>query len=461
MKHSATLLAIIAIAGFVISPAYADLNNLDIGGKIKAMGVYTNNTEDFNDDADADQSAFARTELHLWVQAELAENVTARVSVEADRAWNDTDAELEDSGKPASEDLDIFLEEAYIKMADLYGMPATITVGRQFIELGDGFVFGDSLPYSPSSIMVLGEHEQDPFDAVKIDYELTEDWLLSAIWAKQVETRGAGNDVDYYVVNLMFLGLENHVIEGYYFLAKSRGDALSGGGSGGGMTITNNGFDIHHLGVRAEGKLVDTLNYHAEGVWQFMDEITGTPSGDQDVNAYALEAGLRWAPGSMEQNDVAFGFTWTYLSGDDDPTDSDYEAFTQVADNRVFGEIADFYQGLVSNNILDSYFAGVHIFNIDAEAALTDRLNGALEFYYFLADDDVAVRNAQGTPIASGSNDDIGFELDAFLNYEVTEDLDAMVAAGFFAPGDAAKDWQGNDQDDTAWFIRGGVSVNF
>jgi len=458
MKHSATLLAILAVVGFVISPAYADLNNLDVGGKIKAMGVYSNNTQDLNSDDDADQDAFARTELHLWVQAELAENVSARISLEGDRAWSSSDAVLDESGKPVSDQLDIFLEEAFIRMADLYGMPATITVGRQFIEIGDGFVLGDALPSSPQWFSVLGEHEQDPFDAIMVEYELSEDWLLTAVWAKVVETRGDGEDIDHYMANLTFLGLENHVIEGYYLWTKARGSF--GGNWGGGSTIANDGLDLHNIGVRAEGDVVAGLGYHGEFVWQFSDQIDGTPGGNQDVSAYALEAGLSWAPEALQQNDVNFGATITYLSGDDDPNDGDYKAYVQAADNRVFGEIADYFQGLVSNNIVDAYFAGVYIINVDAEAALTDRLNAALEGYYFMADKDVAIRNAAGVPVADGGNDDIGWELDGYLNYEVTEDLSAQVAAGFFAPGDAAQDWA-NGNDDTAWFLRGGVSVNF
>jgi hypothetical protein len=242
----------------------------------------------------------------------------------------------------------------------------------------------------------------------------------------------------------MFLGLEDHVIEGYYIWSKSRGADFGG-------PFTLDKYDIHHIGVRAEGNLVDTLNYHGEFVWQFMDEYEDYFGGpEKDIGGWALEAGVRWAPESMAQNEVAFGGAYTYLSGDDDPNDEDFDAYVQVADNRVFGEIADFYHGLVSNDTIDEDFGGVHIFNVDMEAALTDRLNTALEAYYFLAAEDDNY----------GGEDDIGFEVDAYLNYEITEDLAGMLAAGFFAPGDAAENWSRGDGD-TAWFIRGGVSVNF
>jgi len=472
MKHSASLLAVLAIAGLMCSPAFADLDNLDIGGKLKMMGVYSTNTLDFDDDQGDDQDAFMRTEAHLWFQAELAENVTARVSLEVDRAWSQEDAHLpaygeyyengiyprspsdngmgyvrSNYGTPEDDDLSVFLEEAYIKVADLFGMPGTITIGRQFVEIGDGFVFGDSLPFSPDTVAALGEKEQDPFDAIKIDYELAQDWLLTLIWAKAVETRGVNEDVDAYMANLGFYGLENHVIEVYYLFVLQDGDGFPGDGVG------DVRAKIHQVGIRGEGELVESLMYHAELTSQLADEFEYWNDTTEDIGGWAGEVGVKFAPASMEANEVAFGFTFTYLSGDDDPNDEDYDAYIQVADNRTFGEIADYFNGLVSNSG-DFDYTGVMIFNVDAQAAFTDRLKGALEAYYFIADEDVE--------FAGESDDSIGWEIDAFMNYEVTEDLSAMLAAGFFDPDDAAQLWnRDQDADDMAWFVRGGVSLSF
>jgi len=466
MKHSASLLAILLIAGFVSAPAYADLDNLDIGGKIKIEGVYVTNARDFNDDgaerrangrpsapqqrdpAD-DEDAFVRTEGHLWFQAELAENVSGRISIEFDRAWSNDDATLDEAydegesnfGRPEDDDLDLFLEEAYIKIADLYGMPATITIGRQFVEVGDGFVLGDSLPGSPSSIEALGEHEQDPFDAIRIDYELAEDWLLTAIWSKAVETRDYQEDTDVYMLNLGFYGLEGHVIEAYLFSARVDEDPQ---------------VSLYQFGVRAEGDIGGGLGYHGEATWQLADEIEFA-ADDKDIGGWAGEIGLKLAPPAMEANEVAFGLSLAFLSGDDDQADSDYEAYIQVAENRTYGEIADFFTGLVNSNEIDEDFAGVFIFNLDAQAALSDRLKAAIEAYYFISDEDVE--------FAGEEDDSIGWEIDGFLTYDITEDLSAQLAAGFFDPDDAAEIWLAREEqivgDDLAWFIRGGVTLTF
>ena len=123
-----------------VAPSYADIDNLDIGGDVSVWMVYTDNTEDFNDEGD-DQDDFIRTELHLWFEAELADNVMARISLEADRAWQNEDADYTDSsnGMQPSSNLDVFVEEAYIKISDIYDSMVSVQLGRQFISYGDGF----------------------------------------------------------------------------------------------------------------------------------------------------------------------------------------------------------------------------------------------------------------------------------------------------------------------------------
>ena len=66
--------------------------------------------------------------------------------------------------------------------------------------------------------------------------------------------------------------------------------------------------------------------------------------------------------------------------------------------------------------------------------------------YYFLADDDEYL-----------DDDELGWELDGYLDYQFSEELSASLAAGFLDPGDAFND----TNDDTAYFVRGGVSVSF
>ena len=468
MRHSASLLAILAVAILLGAPAYADLDNLDIGGDLMMMGYWSDNTYSLDDDCD-DEDSFRRMEGHIWFLACLAENVEAKISLEFDRTFSNEDGvrgvSCSNWGSPMSDgyyegddDLGIFLEEAYIKMADVYGYPVTVTLGRQFIELGDGFVLGDSLAGDPTDISDLGIDEIDPFDALKIEWEASEDWLVTLIWSKFAETRTLREDTDLYVLNVSYLGFENHIVEGYYMFFD-----VDGCGCDYYYSKADNGYGdvqvkLHQIGLRAEGRIVDQLGYHAEATWQFADSIETSydcdklaSDGDLDIGGWAIEAGLLWEPEAMADNNVGIGFTITWMSGVDYDDESDYDGYIQIADSRTFGEIADFY-GMVSNNISScgvGPYPGVFIFNLDAKADLTEQLSGALEAYYFMADEDEWLND----------KDDIGWEVDAYLNYEITEDLSAQVAAGIFEGGDASEEYFG--ADDTAWFFRGGVTVSF
>ena len=70
--------------------AYADIDNLDIGGDIM-MEYFYGQDFDLNSSAGADdESDFLRMEAHLWFQADLDDNITARISLEVDRAYSGT-----------------------------------------------------------------------------------------------------------------------------------------------------------------------------------------------------------------------------------------------------------------------------------------------------------------------------------------------------------------------------------
>jgi hypothetical protein len=475
----ALLLALLMVTYTV--PTFAQGADVRVGGDIKVQGVYVDNVNDFDDGDDNndeyesdDQEAFIRSEAHLWGQADLADNVSARVSVEADRTFSNEDGALySDSsddgygvtsshGVPADDDLNIFLEEAWIDIRDIGGYPVSAKIGRQFFELGDGFVFGDALPGSPALFSDLGDGEQDPFDMIRVDIEPMENVVLTLAYTKAAETRNVQRDIDIYLANLAWNYVENHTAEIYYMYYNDDGNArisspvLDASGeivSFHGPT-TSVDVELHQIGLRLSGKVVDELKYNAEGTFQFADQIQfeGTDQ-EVDIQGWAATAGLTWEPQALADNNVALGASYTYLSGDD-TADDENEAYWQIIDNRTYGEIGDFMEGLVVNNSGGLGYTGVHAFNIDGKITVMEKLNLGLEAFYFLAAEDVLGPNNE-------DDDDIGFEVDGYLGYDITENLTANLASGFFAPGDATENWTGSNDADTAWFVRGGVTVSF
>jgi hypothetical protein len=487
MKHSATLIAM-AIVAIVCAPSFAQ--DITVGGDILIEGVFVDNVNDLRDtdssdkpggydyvsggspdyaedDGDRsygnnrDEDAFIRLETHIFVEAALADNVRSRISVEADKTFSNEDGSMSASsdssfGRPHDDDLDIFLEEAWIEWSEIGGYPVRGTFGRQFIQMHDGFVIGDALPSSPVFLSDVGNGEVDPFDAIRLDVEPAESLLITAFFSKVAETRGYNKDVDMYYINGDY-GLFDgqHTVSLYYMFWKDDG---AGFGSGSGVVPR---ADIHQVGGRVAGAfLEEEIHYHVELTGQIGDVELPGDSTEPDIEAYALEAGAQWTPQAMAEQNFAIGFAYSFFSGDDDATDDEYEGYTILADNRTWGEIADFFTGLVVNHYPGAMFTGVHVFNADASITVIEDLDLAVELFYFLAAEDVAVG---GGPAMGGEtgDEDIGFELDVYGRYQITENLVAKLDAGFFEPGDATENFFGAGNDDTAYFVRGGVSVSF
>lgn len=432
MKHSARLILILALVGITAMTSYSN----EFGGDLKTLGAYVENTADLDDDSN-DSQGFLRMEGHLWFQSELEENVKARVSLEFDRSFSDEDGILADTGSSyqSSDELDVKLEEALIQVADPFDQewPVTVTIGRQFIQLGTGFIVGDSLPSSPANLNSLGEGEQDPFDAIVIGWGLSDAVDLTLAYTKACETRDANEDIDAAIANLGWKASEDVTLEMLYMYYND-----------------DTAFDaeIHTLGLRGNWQVLPALNLNGEFAWQFAGEVG---SLEQDVDGgIAAEIGAKLTPESMAESKTAFGFSVTWIGGDDASDQDDYDRFVQLVDNRMYGEIADYYQNLAVNNVVDFLdpFTGVFVFNLDAETTLASELRLAAEIYYFLAEEDV-----------NDVDDQIGWEVDLYADYPLTEDLKAHAAAGFFEPEDGAEACFGSD--DTALFARAGITVSF
>jgi hypothetical protein len=349
----------------------------------------------------------------------------------------------------ADNDLEVFLEEAWIQAMYLYDSAFSAKIGRQFLELGDGFIIGDGAPDSEENLNKKGEGAVDPFDAIWGWYD-GDDWVLNALMAKVVETGNQDEDADVYGLYFTYSGVEDWVFDLYGLFANIENDGAIPEITTSATDIRNikpYNADIYIVGARIAGSALEGFTYKLEGAYQFGDidvcyEEIAMPTGvwvdrkgDVDVEAWAIEAGIKYMF-DAEYNPW-LGFTYVYLSGDDGD-DDEYEDFITVFDNRVYGEIAD---PLVQSN--------AHIFNLAGGFDVNEDVAISAKYYYLMAAEDEVYCD----------EDDLGHEVDAFLDYQFIEETTATLAAGFFAPGDAVEKEYGGD--DTAWFVRGGVKVEF
>ena len=149
------------------------------------------------------------------------------------------------------------------------------------------------------------------------------------------------------------------------------------------------------------------------------------------------------------------GLCYTYLSGDDDANDNDYEAWNPMFEDQRVGEIA---------NIL---FDNTNLQYIKVSGSIQPRedITLAADYYYLrLAEKLSGSTYTPSSPIASDNkyaiNSDkkeLGSELDVSMTYDYTEDVQLKLIGGWFFPGD----FFDGSNDNTAYSLRASLKVEF
>src|SRR3989338_5611465 len=127
-----------------------DSGAIPVGGAVPAAGGTTNFTGHSSEGDD-----FFRSNTQIEVSADLTDNVSTVVNLVNQRDWNADDFVAGDtaaaSTNTGSNEFDILLDLAYVQMKEIFYSPLTLTIGRQDLLLGRGFIIGWN-PQDPQSI---------------------------------------------------------------------------------------------------------------------------------------------------------------------------------------------------------------------------------------------------------------------------------------------------------------------
>jgi len=468
--------AILAISAMFMfgTVAQADIDNMDLGGDLLFQYFFGDNF-DFNENnnSESDEVDFFRTEFHLWFQADLDDNIMVRISLEGDRALNQTlsigspDMGGTDGGgvypssqlnvlDPNDTDLEVFIDEAFVKVMDIGGYGVSVTAGRQFLNYGDdpladnfnqwwgpGFIIADSLSKDPLLITQLGAYEIDPFDAVVLAFE-GEQYRVDVLHARDAEDNLAGpgsfnnDDASMWAGYFTYYGLENHQIDIY----TTFNDQDSGSGS--------IGFDGEKwiIGARAAGDITEEIAYKAEVAYQFEDSEL---DGRDEIEGLGVQAGVNYHPGFDYNPNV--GFIYTFLEQDGD--DTSMTGFSPPFEGKTYGLLADGLIKTINQRLGASApiaFTNMHVFNVNGGWEPMENVAWTVDFYYFLLQEELR--------LGEQDEDDGGFEIDSQIDYRYNDYLTAFVGGGVFFPGDVLEELYGNN-DDEAFFFRAGMKVAF
>lgn len=396
-------LVIIALAVTVGAVAYAELQNVEVGGSIRIRGNWVDfdngmaTVGPFGGVATIDETSFVEQRTRLNVKADFTDEVGAFIELDSYDVWGEDFRSPNyvlgvDNRSVSNDDVEVY--QAYVEAKEMWGTPLRLRVGRQELSFGSEWLVGtnDTSWFFPGL----------SFDAIRLTYA-TDMFSVDAFAAKLAESMGdfGEDDVDLYGIYGSYLGFEDIVIDAYWLYVRDD---------------TAFDADLHTIGLRGAGT-VGAFDFEAEAAYQFGDIDS---FNDLDFSAWAcnLEAGYTFD--MSYQPRVYAGFA--YLEG----ADNDDLAFNRLFSNWEYSEF-------IENTDLSNAF----VYRLGGSIMPTESVKLALAATYFQADE---VDQGGWWFWGWEDSDDIGWELGLYADYNYSEDLVFRAGYAHFFGGEALED---------------------
>lgn len=295
MRRNIALL-IIGVTILSALPAFAELENVMVGGQIRIRGRYwsdawagnvspvarlplgafnkralgrygVDSLYDF-DDRGADLK-FVEQRTTVNVQANFTDNVTAYIELSDYARWGEDFRSDYVTGLDARANTadDVEVVQAYIDMKDVMGYPVSARIGRQELKFGKSWLVGSEV--SPT--------QQITYDAIRLTWNPMDDLVVDGWWSKLAENSPAeqDGDIDFYGVYATYSGIEALSLSAYWLWVRdavARADTYPGWfGNWIEDVLGLDDYDVtnlHTVGLRAFGKSAG-FDYDLELAYQF------------------------------------------------------------------------------------------------------------------------------------------------------------------------------------------------
>ncbi|MDK1020904.1 MAG: alginate export family protein [Candidatus Hydrogenedentes bacterium] len=412
MRLTLTVLLAVLMVGVAV-PAFAELQNVEVGGSIRIRGNYfgAGASQLSFDDNDADSFSVEQRTL-INVKADFTDDVTAFIELDSYNIFGD-----DFRGGPSDpfflegvdndSETSIGLYQGYIEMREAWGYPLTIKMGRQEIQLGSEWLIGNN--DTSSSFKGLS------FDSVLARYD-ADQFSLTALWARLADNNSSrfekDDDADLYSVYASYTGLEDMTIDAYWILARvANTDTLELFAA----PLATEATEIHTFGLRFAG-VYSQFDWDVEGAVQTGE--SGISGVDQDAFGATGEGGYTF---DMEYQPRIF-VKGSFYSGDDD--DAPF--------NRLFSDHED--SEFLGNTDLTNYWS----IGGGVSAQVTEKIELTGVGTYFQVDEE---DDFQGIPLSG--EDNLGFEIGLYATYNYSEDLYFEAGYAHFFADDAVQDAPG------------------
>ena len=493
------VLCVLAIALCLTASVYAETQSVKVSGDLTMRGIYRNaydyqgapneGTGTLGNIDSADQSFFMTT-AEIEVAADLTDNVSTVIRLLNQRDWDVYYRSITDGTSPAPngrggyggnyDQFDVMLDLAYVQLKDFIYSPLTLTIGRQDLWFGKGFIVGANLQNpgagtpSSSSGAVQGNNTVPvgnlsapeytavtSFDAIKavLDYD---PWTITGVYSKVYEDAiQANDDVNLWIVNVGYkFDAYKAESEGYMIIKKDD--------SAGEISPIKHGNDVYTWGLRGSFDPIDVITIAGEGAYQGGQYVGSRKQiHSRDRSAWALDVSgecrymvekFAWKP--------KVGVEYVYYSGnkpEDNPdvASGDYNGWDGMYRGKFDSAIREFVGSFYATS---RYPARANNMQTYADASFTNQhqviFMGSIqpiESLTLKANYNLFYNQEQYVIWNDKSGGFVGQELDLQANWDYTEDVSFGLLAGWFIPGEVYFD----NRNDVATDLVGTVKVSF
>ena len=456
MKKLWLVVALVTLGGLA-SRTYADVQNIRLSGDIRLRAYFLDNAGADTAagpagtfDQDKATTSFISQRTRVSVEADLEDHVLVVVTLKAESLWGANDEAVVGSGAGTgvfasriNRSWDLGIDEAYVQLNEVFYTPATLKIGRQYLNYGHG--------------LILSSAEQEyNFDAARLVldyYPLTIDLVGAEVVNSQAFAAtpnkflgGAVGSADLLFVNARY-ELTDSIIKNVeaYFGWLAQGASGPAGCAWSRVPPSFNGASPWIIGLRGDLQPADGFQVWLEGAYE------GGADGASDpvnIDAFLLNLGGRFTMKSTQWT-PALNANYIYASGNFVP----------------WFDYAEGYNGYLFAPAL----ANIHIFNLGGSIKPYENTTLSLQAYYYMrADGDTGVGFSPSNPnadfgglafAAQGDGDSLGWEIDSILGYDYSKDVRVQLVYGAFIPGGAFQ--KGDGSAAIVHEVRGELNVKF
>jgi len=421
MKKFMVIFAVLALT-MVSSVAMAEVT---FDGSIEFLMRSLKNTSDWNDDTKtAGDYQLTYERLRFGVNAKH-DNVKGRIQFENDwDTWGDGASTTNPNpGFETPPSNRFYTREAWLDFTIPGAGPAHVKVGRQFLQLGNGWYFRSNKYGSDAWLVGLPGKNTVAFVNVKASENIGSN----------------ADDTDAYVLLDVYKLNDNHTVGAYISHITDRQGKWYNNfvQSLGGPNPGSNGVTLDTLGVHYTGKL-GPLNLMAELDYQMGEvEFPVGPKIDLSGKQLIVQA-------NMPIDALTISATAAMGSGDDPNTTDENEEFIPFLDKDPhYTLVYEYYMNTAAGR-KNTGFANTTALGLGAKFKISKMFTLGADLWWLTADQ--KFNNSTGV-----DSDEIGQEVDIRLDMNLYDQLSWIVVYGHFIPGGGYENAAGEADNATAW----------